>query len=661
MNELIAGTIAAPKDLPADAVGSVGTPNTLPADNAGIVGTPNTVPTDGAGIIAAPISLPSQGAAALPRSLTPMVDFDFAAKRYVQDGVAVAFEDIFNYTRASSATFTNRRLKKNGGYEYFLDNDYVGSVTNLATYSEDFTNSDWTKNSVTVTGNALIAPDGTLTADKLLDSATLTGHYVEQSLAVSASAKIVHTVYAKKAERDFLALYDNSAGKGQYFNLSAGVIGGILSGAPDEVSMSYEGNGWYKCSIAVTVPASTSTPRAYTVKADGAFSYTGDGVSGIYIFGYQSTESAKPLPYVKTLDVAVTKAFAETLRTEYDPVTGNNLGALIEGGSTNLAFWSEEFSPNWSRTDSTVVLNQTTAPDNTVSADLIYPNASGANKQVYRAVTGVPITTYTSSFYVKSAGMSWVMLPAASASNGVWFDLINGVIGTETAGTSGSMLNIGNGWFRCSVTSDATTTVAYSHLRMVDSDGVTTVTANGTSGLYVWGAQLEELPFATSYIRTEGAAVSRSSDNLSVDATTALPIDLNKVTVALSHSCNGINNVSNYLWRVTNSPTLFSIHNDVSSSVFRINYNGVAIDSSAQLDINKTYNSAMVYNSNTIEGYLSGVSYASSSVSVETDSLIGTSMNIGRTNTNTSGYLFGHISKLSTYAQALTAQEITLL
>ena len=103
MNELIAGTIAAPKDLPADAVGSVGTPNTLPADSAGIVGTPNTVPSDSAGIIAAPISLPSQGAAALPRSLTPMVDFDFAAKRYVQDGVAVAFEDIFTYFYKSQA------------------------------------------------------------------------------------------------------------------------------------------------------------------------------------------------------------------------------------------------------------------------------------------------------------------------------------------------------------------------------------------------------------------------------------------------------------------------------------------------------------------------------------------------------------------------------
>ena len=80
---------------------------------------------------------------------------NFAAKSYTQSGTPVAFDDLFTYSRASSATFTNRRAKATGGYEYFLDTDYVGDVTNLVTYSEDFSNADWLKYDITAINNTI--------------------------------------------------------------------------------------------------------------------------------------------------------------------------------------------------------------------------------------------------------------------------------------------------------------------------------------------------------------------------------------------------------------------------------------------------------------------------------------------------------------------------
>ena len=125
----------APNDLPSDAAGAVAVPNTLPSDAAGAVAVPNTFPADGAGSVASPVSLPSVAAAAAPRTLTPMVNLDFAAKSYARKGRTVLFDDLLTYTRPSSATFINRRPDEDGGYEYFLDTDFVGSVTNLLTYS----------------------------------------------------------------------------------------------------------------------------------------------------------------------------------------------------------------------------------------------------------------------------------------------------------------------------------------------------------------------------------------------------------------------------------------------------------------------------------------------------------------------------------------------
>ena len=76
------------------------------------------------------------------------------------------------------------------------------------------------------------------------------------------------------------------------------------------------------------------------------------------------------------------------------------------------------------------------------------------------------------------------------------------------------MLFIGNNWYRCSgtitVNTGATTGIIIS---MADGAGATTYAGNGFDGIFIWGAQLEALPFSTSYIPTTSAQVTRAQDS----------------------------------------------------------------------------------------------------------------------------------------------------
>ena len=659
MNELIAGTIAAPKDLPADAVGSVGTPNTLPADSAGIVGTPNTVPSDSAGIIAAPISLPSQGAAALPRSLTPMVEFDFAAKRYVQDGVAVAFEDIFTYTRASSATFTNRRAKKNGGYEYFLDNDYVGSVTNTLRYSEDFSDTAlWATNGAIIT-NAAIAPDGTLSADHLQETSISSAHGKFQSFDITAGT-YTRSIYAKAAERSwfYVKQYDGVSNSGAWFNLTAGTVGTVQAGMT--AAMEPAGDGWFKCSITNTTSASTERAQYGVAANNGAFSYVGTAGLGIYIWGAQFTESAKPLPYVKTLDVAVTKTFAETLRTEYDAVTGKNLGALIEGDSTNLVLRSEEIGgASWFTGAISFDQNSIAAPDGTITATK-FTNSSVVAEH-YVDCQNVTLTdgTFTSSVYVKKGNIDTCVLKVVHiglspvVSRAVYnfstdsFSDIWGLIGSTKS------TKLSNGWVRLQATYTLDSTVTEHRMRLQS----TMVNDSPNETVYAWGAQVEREPFMTSYIRTDSATVSRSHDNLHLPPSGNVSFLDSTIHVVFDDDSNPFDYPNIYTHNgVGGNLRVFRGPSGGVYSTFRTGNVATTYDGVGQVSITSTIDAVTqkVYKNGVLENYATTI-YPTPTINNALH------LYLGSVNSASGQSISGHISKFSTYAQALTQQEITLL
>lgn len=644
-----AGAVAVPNTLPSDAAGAVNTPNTLSADAAGAVAVPNTLPADGAGSVASPVSLPSVAAAAAPRTLTPMVNLDFAAKSYARKGRTVLFDDLLTYTRPSSATFINRRPDVDGGYEYFLDTDYVGDVTNLATYSEDFSDADWLKSSgASVTANATESPLGEINADLVT---VIGASYVYRTVSVTASNNYTFSIWLKSA--------DNAGGTYPFRVYNGSTFVG------EAVTLTSD---WKRHTVSFT--AATATAIVYI--ADGRVSATAETV---YAWGAQVTESAKPLPYVKTLASAVTQTFTETLRVEYDVTTGENLGALIEGGSTNLATYSEDFSnAAWIKGDSTILSNEIVAPDDTFSVDKINAATSASiAPRVSQTITANISSTYTISYYVKKAEASIVQIyfGGSDVANNprVNFNLITGSVGSQDNDIVSATINpIKNDIYRITATVVAAVATGFTAgIVAIKSTTDTRAQANAWTigdGVYVWGAQFEELPFASSYIRTEGAAVSRSDDKLSLPSTSALKE--NNFTIRTKFSVLHLNDPTPISYVAAHEGL-----NPPSGSSLRVFTYGLGILS--RLGTNSSLNSGFdsianieddyvtTYLDNTIRTYDNGVAGATTSGQGVYAPNFNNPLIIGANKGGNGEFLNGHISKLKTYAQALTAQEITLL
>lgn len=193
--------------------------------------------------------------------------------------------------------------------------------TNLLTYSSDWTNAAWTKSRATVTTNATAAPDGTSDADKLVEDTTASAtHRVFQQAAKAASSLTrTFSVYLKAAERTFarVSVSDNTETvvARADVNLSTGTItaasvvgGSTISAASSNITPA--GNGWYRCSITATFDATITNPGAFVFICDAlaSISYTGNGTSGLFIWGAQWEDGAFATSYIPTVASTVTRS-----------------------------------------------------------------------------------------------------------------------------------------------------------------------------------------------------------------------------------------------------------------------------------------------------------------------------------------------------------------
>ena len=207
-----------------------------------------------------------------------------------------------------------------------------GARTNLCLQSQTFDNASWTKSRATVTADAAVAPDGTTTADKLVeDSSATTTHRTQQGVTKAASAiQYTASVYVKAAERTFaqLTLTDATEDDGAqvFINLSDGTLstpaarvgagGGFTSISATTATLA---NGWYRVSLTATTDSDTTVRLwVHTATSLSNNSYTGDGTSGIYLWGAQLEAASFPSSYIPTTTASATRA-ADVLTV---PVSG---------------------------------------------------------------------------------------------------------------------------------------------------------------------------------------------------------------------------------------------------------------------------------------------------------------------------------------------------
>ena len=230
---------------------------------------------------------------------------------------------------------------------------YAESVTNYALVSEDFSNAAWSKESTsTITTDVLeLAPNGTQTADKIVEAATALGHYAYQSVSRAAGAHTV-SVFVKKAERQWAAIQIATDTRSKRFTVLVDLDTGLAvstnsTGSP--VIPSYvinnAGDGWYRVELTATHAAGTvdlivgisnsATPSwaSYVLPQ-----YTGDTSKGLYAWGAMVHPGSSALPYVRTTGAAAT---ASVLTLSEPPQWGSGthyLGLRKRDGSVDGPF-----------------------------------------------------------------------------------------------------------------------------------------------------------------------------------------------------------------------------------------------------------------------------------------------------------------------------------
>jgi hypothetical protein len=193
----------------------------------------------------------------------------------------------------------------------------------------------------------------------------------------------------------------------------------------------------------------------------------------------------------------------------------------VEASGSNFLLQSEAFNTTWTPlglnafgAGSIANSTGTTDPFGGTNSDYIQENASAGTHIILQTPSGqVSGTTYTFSCFVKSAQRTQVnFLNNAGGGANATFNLSAGTA-TLGVGVSALIQNYGNGWYRCILTYTPTATVNFNvQIRLADASGNTSYTGTGTSGVYVFGAQLEVGSVATSYIPTTTGSITRNAD-----------------------------------------------------------------------------------------------------------------------------------------------------
>lgn len=198
---------------------------------------------------------------------------------------------------------------------------------NLTNYSDQFDNAYWSKSNATITANTIIAPDGTLSGDKI-SATTANGAHVAFKQTLASSGSISISVYAKAGEYGWLFLSDTlSTNTGAYFNLSTGALGTV--GVSASASITGVGNGWYRCTVVVTAAAGSGI-GVYAASANNTITFTGDGYSGIFIWGAQLEVGAFPTSYIPTVASSVTRS------ADSASMTGTNFSSWFNNGEGTI-------------------------------------------------------------------------------------------------------------------------------------------------------------------------------------------------------------------------------------------------------------------------------------------------------------------------------------
>ena len=369
---------------------------------------------------------------------------------------------------------------------------------NLLQYSNAFSTSPWSAAASTLTSGQS-GYDGSSNAWLI----TQTSAYGRLRYYLNITGTHTYSAYFKPGNTNWVCLFvnDGSIDKSAFFNLTGS---GSIGDTNNLTSASIEsvGNGWYRCSIVANYTAGDEIRVYPSIQND--FS-TSD--KSVYIQDAQLNEGTLK-PYFPTTNRQ------DVPRLDY---SNGCPCLLLEPQRTNLLTYSEQFDNGaWSKLNATITANSTTSPDGTTNADRLVESATTGIHRISKSFTPTATGSFTSSVIAKADARIWIAIQNDFGSNNTTqlFNLDTGQIGSQTGlGGTANIISIGNGWYRCILTTSTSTLNAGAcNIYVSSGNNTSSYTGDGTSGVYIWGAQLEAGSYPTSYIPTTSASVTRVAD-----------------------------------------------------------------------------------------------------------------------------------------------------
>ncbi len=434
-------------------------------------------------------------------------------------------------------------------------------------------------------------------------------------------------------------------------------------------------------STATGTTTTTFTPTASTMyigivdTADSSSNYVEiDNISvkevidADFDFSRPTTGSATGIGSRENSSGNIESVAANLPRIDYLGGTGS---LLLEPQSTNLYDYSQDFSQvYWNKTNATVSTSTITDPTGGQNSFKLVPDSgTGGNRSLGRNFTGLS-GLHTQTVFAKKGEYNYIMLRTRNApQTGVMFDLENGTFNvnlTSAAFDSAKIEDYGNGWFRCSMTLDPSQMTVSGQIYTSFSVGITGSETNnfngdGTSGVYIFGAQFEEQSFSTSYIPTSGGTVTRSADAANNSGSSDLISSTEGVLYAelsVLNTASTVRTISISDSSITNSVEI--VYLSSGSFGFRIRANSAVeyLETSSLSDATQFVKAAISYKSGDIKCFINGSEFDTDTTSFSfTSSLSELAFDRGNGQNN----FQGKVKCVAVFKEALTDAQLIAL
>jgi len=429
----------------------------------------------------------------------------------------------FEIAFVATSSSTSITLGSNSANTAYFDNVSVREMPvikwaphNLCRNSEDATQSNFFKSNVTVTSaSSVTAPNGTTGVSQyaFAGAASDNVYITDGGSDIRGGVTGTFAVFAKavsSATTIRMRIWDNGTTGAQYVDKSVS--------ADDWTLLTHE-----------ATTSSNSTTANFAI-----YNNSSGDASDIYVWGFHIFRSDlggmvdnPDQPSSRASYVPTTSAAKYLPRIGHHVYNGSawvNEGVLAESEArTNLFHYSHDFSNSyWAKSELTATANEGVAPDGTDTAfKLVESSTSSTSRHVTRGGgTLANSTEYTAAVYLKKGTRTKAKINVftGAASHTGKYDIENGTVESSAGADAATIEDVGNGWFRCSITTTTASTgnpnIAFG---MLPDDYSVTYDGDGSSYIYAWGATLEASPTRSSYIPTVGAAtVTRAAETFTI-------------------------------------------------------------------------------------------------------------------------------------------------